>query len=203
MKGRMGRWPLWLGLLSAVWSGPSPSGADTLRPVAGAGGERPRYTRSLEAYRIPPVVLADQAGRPVALGSVLEGDEPVMVNFLFTSCPASCPVATAIVARMREALGPEARPLRILSISIDPAHDTPAVLQAYAQRHGIGPGWQLLTGNPEQIRTVLKAFGVSGGKASHSPLTLLRSPGRPHWIRLNGFPSSAELAGEYRRLREN
>lgn len=191
----MRRWPLWLVLLVGVWGGgPSPSAADT---------PRAQYARSLQTYRVPPVMLVDQAGEPVALASVLDGDEPVLVNFLFASCPATCPVATAIVANMRQALGPEGRALRILSISIDPAHDTPAVLQAYARRHGIGPGWRLLTGDAGQVRTVLKAFGVAAGKTSHTPLTLFRTPGSQQWVRLSGFPNSAELAGEYRRLRGN
>jgi len=200
MGRRMRQWPLWLGALVVAWgAGPSVSPADTPR----APRQPPRYLRSLETYRIPPVVLVDQAGDPVALASVLDGDAPVLVNFLFATCTTTCPVATAVVASMRQTLGPEGGALRILSISIDPAHDTPAVLQAYARRHGIGSGWKLLTGDPGQVRSVLKVFGVSAGKATHDPLTFLRAPGTAHWIRLTGFPSSAELAREYRQLRRH
>ncbi|MGH7534598.1 MAG: SCO family protein [Gemmatimonadales bacterium] len=189
-------------MLVAVWgAGPSPSPADTARAVGRAIREQPRYLRSLETYQIPPVVLVDQAGEAVALASALDGGEPVMVNFLFTSCTATCPVATAIVANMRQALGPEGRALKILSISIDPAHDTPIALHAYARRYGVGPGWRLLTGDAAQVRAVLKAFGVSAGKASHTPVTLLKIPGGRHWVRLSGFPNSAELVNEYRLLR--
>ena len=196
------RWLSGFGLLVAAWgAGPSASPADTSAPVGRATRERPQYVRSLETYRVPPVMLVDQAGERVALASAMDGEEPVLVNFLFTSCPATCPMATAIVANMRQALGPEGHALKILSISIDPAHDTPPVLQAYARRHGIGPGWRLLTGDAGQVQTVLKAFGVSGGKATHTPLTLLRTPGAQHWVRLSGFPTSADLVGEYRRLR--
>jgi protein SCO1/2 len=194
---RRGRLWFWFVVLVAAWGGgPSPTPADTPGRAT-----RPQYARSLETYRVPPVMLVDQTGERVALASVLDGDEAVLVNFLFTSCPGTCPVATAIVANMRQALGPEGQTLRILSISIDPTHDTPAVLQAYARRHEIGPGWRLLTGDVRQIHVVLKAFGVSGGKATHTPLTLLRSPGSQHWLRLSGFPTSAELVSEYRRLR--
>jgi protein SCO1/2 len=61
--------------------------------------------RSLETYRVPPVVLVDQEGEQVALDAVLDGDKAVLVNFLFTSCTATCPVVTATVASMRQVLG--------------------------------------------------------------------------------------------------
>lgn len=196
--------PWWLALLAAVLGGgPSGSAADTRSSTENPNRDRPRYVRSLETHRIPPVELVDQTGAPVALTSALEGDRPVLVNFLFATCTTTCPVATATVVSMREALGPEGDDLRILSISVDPAHDTPKVLQAYARRHGIGPGWQLLTGDPVQINSVLKAFGVSAGKATHTPVTLLKVRGSPQWVRLAGFPNSAQLVGEYRRLRAN
>jgi protein SCO1/2 len=135
---------------------------------------------------------------------VLEGDKAVLVNFLFTSCTTTCPLVTATVASMRQVLGPEGQDLRILSISLAPTHDTPGALQAYARQHGIGPGWQLLTGDVSQVRTVLKAFGVlPGSKTSHTPLTFLRTPSSQHWVRLNGFPSPVELASEYRQLQGN
>ena len=205
MRSGISRWLLWIVVLVTVWSGrPTLALADGLRPAGRATGESPRYVRSLETYRVPPVVLVDQEGEQVALGSVLDGDKAVLVNFLFTSCTTTCPVVTATVASMRQVLGLEGRDLRILSISLDPTHDTPGALQAYARQHGIGPGWQLLTGDVGQVRTVLKAFGaLTGSKTTHAPLTFLRTPSSRHWVRLSGFPSPVELANEYRQLHEN
>jgi protein SCO1/2 len=158
--------------------------------------------RSLETYRVPPVVLVDQEGQQVALDAVLDGEQAVLVNFFFTSCPTTCPVATATVASMRQVLGPEGQDLRIVSISIDPRHDTPKVLQAYARQHRLGSGWQLLTGEASQVRTVLKTFSALTGSANtHTSLTLLKAPGSRHWVRISGFASAAELADEYRQLR--
>jgi cytochrome oxidase Cu insertion factor (SCO1/SenC/PrrC family) len=151
-------------MLVAVWGGtPILALADGRRSAGRAAGETPRYVRSLETYRVPPVVLVNQQGEKVALASVLDEDKTVLVNFLFTSCTTTCPVVTATVASMRQVLGSEGQDLRILSISIDPAHDTPKVLQAYARQHGLGSGWQLLTGDASQVRTVLKAFSALAG----------------------------------------
>jgi protein SCO1 len=200
----MSRWLLWIVKLVAVWGGtPILALADGRRPAGRAAGEARRYVRSLEIYRVPPVALVNQQGEKVALTSVLDEDKAMLVNFLFTSCTTTCPVVTATVASMRQVLGSEGQDLRILSISIDPAHDTPQVLQAYARQHGLGSGWQLLTGDANQVRAVLKAFSaLTGSTASHSPLTLLRAPGSRYWVRISGFASAAELADEYRRLRQ-
>jgi protein SCO1 len=177
MRSGISRWLLWIVVLVTVWGGrPTLALADGRRPAERATGESPRYVRSLETYRVPPVVLVDQDGEQVALDSVLDGDKVVLVNFLFTSCTTTCPVVTVTVASMRQVLGLEGRDLRILSISIDPTHDTPRALQAYARQYGIGPGWQFLTGDVGQVRTVLKAFGaLTGSKTTHAPLTFLRT----------------------------
>lgn len=188
-----------LGVSPAPAPGGEPPAADGRRPDERSTKEQPRYVRSLEAYRVPPVTLVNQEGEKVALASVLEGDEAVMVNFIFTSCTTICPVMTATVSSMRRALGPAAQALRIVSISIDPAHDTPRALKEYAGRHGIGSGWLLLTGDADQIRPVLKAFGASAGnKTNHAPLTFFKMPGSGQWVRISGFPSAAELVSEYR-----
>lgn len=205
MRLGMSSWPLWIAVPLVIWGGgPTLSLADGRPPVGRVAEEPPRYVRSLETYRVPPVVLVAQEGEKVALASVLDGDRAVMVNFLFTSCTTTCSVLTATVARMLQLLGPEGRAPRILSITIDPTHDTPEALRAFARQHGLGRGWQLLTGDAGQIRTVLKAFSALGGsKTTHEPLMFLRTPGSRHWVRISGFPSAAELASEYRRLRVN
>jgi protein SCO1/2 len=146
------------------------------------------------------VTLVDDAGRPVDLREALAADEPVMLNFIFTTCTAICPVMTGIFARVPEELGAEAGRLRMVSISIDPEQDTPSRLRAYGQRFGAGPRWSFLTGSAKDVEAVERAFDAyRGDKMNHEPLTLLRAgPGRP-WIRIDGFASPAELAREYER----
>jgi protein SCO1/2 len=89
-----------------------------------------------------------------------------------------------------------------VSISIDPDHDTPAALQEYARRFDAGPEWRFLTGDDAEVVRVLKAFDAFvGPKTNHQPLTFMRAPARAEWVRIQGFATAAELAGEYRRLR--
>lgn len=160
-----------------------------------------RYERSLGRYDVPAVTLRNQENQPVPLASLLGERGGVALGFIFTSCNTICPVMTATFSRLRAELGDDASAFRLVSISIDPDHDTPTVLKDYARRFGIAPEWQLLTGDDGDVVRVQKAFDAyRGAKTNHQPVVFLRAAGRPEWVRINGFASAADLAGEYRRL---
>ncbi len=175
----------------------APSKGETQDEARRGGG----YARSERTYAVPDVTLVDDGSRPVRLREALAADEPVMLNFIFTTCTAICPVMTGIFARVPKALGSEAGRLRLISISIDPEQDTPARLRAYAERFGAGPRWSFLTGSVQDVEAVERAFDAyRGDKMNHEPLTLLRAgAGRP-WVRLDGFASPAELAREFEKV---
>lgn len=159
------------------------------------------YARTEAPYVVPAVSLVNQENARVFLPAVLDGSAPVAMNFIFTTCSTICPVMTTTLAQLRRELGADAGALRLVSISIDPQHDTPRALAEYARRYGVGAGWQLLTGEPDEIAAVLKTFDAfSGSKTNHQPLTFFHVPGRRDWVRLKGLASAADLAREYRRL---
>jgi protein SCO1 len=168
-------------------------------PVAWPGGNQ--YERSVRSYTIPDVVLIDADAKPVRLREVLAGDEPVMLNFIFTTCSTICPVMVRVFADVPSRLGPAAKNLRMISISIDPENDTPAQLRSYAKTFGEGMRWRFLTGRVEDINNVQRAFGTySGDKMSHEPLTLMREAGGKSWVRIDGFANPDDLVREYRKL---
>jgi protein SCO1 len=163
------------------------------------------YVRSQAAYTVPDVKLVDADGAGVPLRSELaEQDKPVILNFIFTTCGAICPVMSATFSQLQAALGPERDAVRMLSISIDPEEDTPAALKAYAGKYGAGPQWQMLTGSLTDSIAVQRAFDVyRGDKMNHQPATFLRAaPGQP-WVRLDGFASADDILREVRQLRSN
>jgi protein SCO1/2 len=80
------------------------------------------------------------------------------------------------------------RDVAFYSISIDPKHDTPAVLKDYAQRFNVGPGWTLLTGKPEDIAQITRKLGLirnadAAGKDGHMPMLLLGQEATGQWMR--------------------
>lgn len=161
----------------------------------------PGYQRSLASYSVPAVAMVNQDGQRVALPELLDADEPVMLNFIFTSCTAICPAMSAIFARVQTELGNDSVRLRMVSISIDPEHDTPEALNDYAKRFGAGPQWEFLTGSLDDSIAVQKAFDADrGDKMNHAPLTLFRATPEAQWVRYEGFASAAELVKECRDM---
>jgi protein SCO1/2 len=164
--------------------------------------KKAQFVRTVAAYPVPDLRLLDQESHATKLSDVLRQDgRPVALNFVFTTCNTICPVMTATFAKLHDELGAQAADLRFVSITIDPEHDTPAVLQRYADRYAAGTDWRFLTGTVEEIVAVQKAFDAyAGSKMNHKPLTFLRAPGSRDWVRIDGFASAAELAAEVRSL---
>lgn len=163
---------------------------------------QPGYVRTLARYETPDAKLIDMHGAAFELRASLETDTPVMVNFVFTSCAAICPVMSATFSQVQKKLAPQRDKLRLISISIDPEYDTPSRLREYAQKFGAGPQWQFVTGSADASIEVQRAFGVyRGDKMSHDPVTLMRVARGAPWVRLEGFASANDLIREYRRLR--
>jgi protein SCO1/2 len=87
-----------------------------------------------------------------------------MVNFIYTRCPIAtmCPAATAkMVSVQKLARSAGVDNLELVSITMEPAYDTPGVLKDYAATHGIDTtNFSLLTGPEGAVRDLLTQFGV-------------------------------------------
>jgi len=162
-----------------------------------AAMQKTRYEVSTEHYTIPDVELLDQSGTSVSLRTLLDTEQPIALNFIFTTCTTICPVMTATFAQMRRALGDAGDQLRLVSISIDPEYDRPDKLKAYGEQFRAGPGWDFLTGDGADIAWVLKSLdSYAGSKMNHQPVTLLKRPGSESWTRIEGLASGKDLANE-------
>lgn len=93
-----------------------------------------------------------------------------VADFFFTTCPTICPVMKKNMLNVYKAYK-ESPDVRILSHSIDPDHDTPAVLKQYAQELGItGTMWQFVTGDREKIYAIGENhYLVTAGKDATAP----------------------------------
>jgi protein SCO1/2 len=109
----------------------------------------------------PDVALVSHEGKTVRFFSDLIKDKVVAINFIYTSCPDTCALETARLREVQEILGDRVgRDVFLYSISIDPKHDTPAVLKRYAEKFEVGAGWLFLTGNEADITLIRKKFGL-------------------------------------------
>lgn len=160
------------------------------------------WIKSNANYKIPEVTLVRADGAKVSLARELdEGGKPVILNFIYTTCTAICPVMTQTFAEVQNRLGDDKGKVRMISVSIDPEQDTPPRLREYAKKYAAGPQWSFYTGTVEASVATQRAFDAyRGDKMNHLPVTFLRSaPGKP-WVRLEGFAPPDEVVKEYRQL---
>jgi len=125
----------------------------------GAASATPRPNRAVAVGSdFPDFALTDQSGKRTRL-SDFRG-EPVAVTFLYTRCPVAtaCPMTTAKFSKLDAMLARE-KFGELLSVTVDPEHDTPAVLADYARRAG-AQRWRFLTGDPRAVADVAEKFGV-------------------------------------------
>jgi protein SCO1/2 len=160
--------------------------------------------RSVESYKLPALSLLRQDGSKATFPADLDDGRPVMLNFIYTSCTAICPVTTQVFSQVQDKLGSDRGKLHMVSVSIDPEYDTPAKLDAFAKKYQAGPQWQFYTGTRDASIAVQKAFDAyRGDKMNHVPVTYLRAaPGKP-WVRLDGLRSPDDLVKEVRTLMAN
>lgn len=93
-----------------------------------------------------------------------------VVEFFFSTCPGICPIMNKNLLEIQDIFEDE-NDFGIASFSIDPEHDTPEVLNEYAESHGINhPNWNLLTGNKEAIyKLANKKFNIYAGEDTQAP----------------------------------
>ncbi|MFY9225506.1 MAG: SCO family protein [Blastocatellia bacterium] len=122
--------------------------------------------------------LTNQSGKTITTTD-LKGKIWV-ADFFFTSCQGVCPVMTARMSKLDKTLGNKG--LHLLSISVDPATDTPEKLTEYAKNFEAKDNWQFLTGEKAKIIDLsVKGFRLSLGEdpMSHSQRLVLID-GRSH-----------------------
>jgi protein SCO1/2 len=112
--------------------------------------QRLRRPEPLPVYgKLPAFSLVNRDGRAIRLEDL--AGAPWVADFIFTRCPASCPMMSARMARLDRDLSRDLDVL-LVSISVDPAYDTPEVLERYARKFQAPERWLFLTGEREDVR---------------------------------------------------
>ncbi len=165
--------------------------------------QQKHYSRSRQDYLIPDITLLNRHGEEIRIMDLLNNQQPVLLQFVFTTCATICPVLSATFSSAQKTLDRIAPHYRMISISIDPEQDTPRTLSDYATRFKVGSQWHLLTGSTDNIAKVQRAFDAyyrGNNKMYHLPYTYLRAKNAQAWVRLDGLLSTGDLVEEYQQL---
>jgi protein SCO1/2/putative membrane protein len=96
--------------------------------------------------------LTERSGRSIR--EIDLANRTWIASFIFTRCPSSCPRISAIMKSLEQELA--STPIQLVSITVDPEHDTPEVLSKYANTWNASPSrWWFLTGDPERVHELL------------------------------------------------
>jgi protein SCO1/2 len=148
----------------------------------------------------PNVPLTNQDGKTVRFFDDLIAGKVVAVNFIFTRCTDACPLETARLREVRDLLGDRlGKDVFFYSISIDPEHDTPAVLKEYMGRFGIDrPGWNFLTGRKADIDLLRQKLGLYmpelEGTKDHNLSLIVGNQATGRWQKASPFENPHVLA---------
>ncbi len=153
----------------------------TEKPKADPNGPAEQSTHTPDpGEAVPEFTLLEQNGKRLKLADY--HGKVLVITFIYTRCPLPdyCPLMSKNFGEIAKQVSADAalkNSVRLLSISIDPEYDQPAILREYAQRYGAAKGgpWDFATGKPDEVRRVAKFFGLDywqdSGQIIHALVT--------------------------------
>lgn len=158
-------------------------------PAVSAAGQSPAQKYFTD------VVLVNQHGEKMRFYSDLLRGKVVIINSFFGTCQSSCLPLNRNLEKVQETLEDRmGKDIHIVSISVDPAVDTPARLMEYAKKLHARPGWFFLTGSKQDVEFALKKIGqFVSDKQDHLNIFIIGNERTGLWKKAFGLASSDEL----------
>jgi protein SCO1 len=197
-KGMLGVALVLAGVLSSY-------GADSAGSAANSQIDLQEYTARALRSKFPNVSLTTQDNRTVHFYDDLIKGKIVIIQFMFTNCEELCPMTTPNLVKVQKELQQRGASgqVEIISITVDPVHDTPRVLKEYAKQFHVKPGWRFLTGRKADIDMIRRNLGVwdpDEQKLGHmNMLTMGREPSG-QWISIEALAKPDDIAYTVMRL---
>ena len=156
--------------------------------------------------QFPNVELITQDGKKVRFYDDLIKGKVVALELIYTTCKYNCPLETARLVQVQKLLGDRmGKDIFFYSITIDPEHDTPQVLKAYAEKYHVGPGWTFLTGKEADIKLISKRLGLDklpngNDPDGHTPSLLVGNEATGIWMRNSALDNTKFMALKIQNL---
>ncbi|MCP3162237.1 SCO family protein [Myxococcus qinghaiensis] len=161
----------------AASAGPSELGATAQTDASAQDASAEKYFTNTE--------LVDQHGKTHRFYEDLVRGRKVLINFAFTACKGACSPITKHLAQVQEKLGGRVgKDITMITLSVDPANDTPKSLGTFTKKMGVRPGWYFLTGARENITLVLKKLGgYVDDPDAHNTTLLIGDSATGMWVK--------------------
>jgi len=141
------------------------------------------------------VEVTNQNGETMRLYSDLIAGKTVVIDTFFTTCVGICPIMGSTLRRVQSSLGDRlGRDVILISISVDPEHDTSARLRAYARSMGAKRGWYFITGKRENVEAALGKLGMrAAAKEEHTAVMIIGNEPKGLWKKAFGLAKSEDI----------
>jgi len=170
---------------------PKPSMPSSLQAEAAASA----VSRSPAEKYFSDVELINQDGQKMRFYSDVLKDKVVIINTFFITCTSVCPPLNRNMEKVQEALGDRlGKDAFLVSISVDPAADTPTRLKEYSRRFHARPGWIFLTGKKENVDWALYKLGqYVEARDDHTTIIIIGNEPKGLWKKAFGLAKPDEL----------
>jgi protein SCO1 len=160
----------------------------------GAYAKKTHEPTAAEKY-FSDVELINQDGEKVRFYTDVLKGKTVVVNAFFTTCTSVCPPMNRSFEKIQEAFGNRVgKDVFLVSITVDPATDTPARLKEYAAKFHARKGWTFLTGKKENIDWALYKLGqYVQDKNEHKTVVIIGNEATGLWKKAFGMAKVEEL----------
>jgi len=150
-----------------------------------------------------PVIAQD--GKERRFFSDVLKDKVVLIYLFFTSCENTCPVVNQTLSNVQDLLGDRlGKDITLISITTDPARDTPSVVKEYSDYFGPRPGWFFLTGARQNIETIDRRLGhTSADPTDHIAFLMVGNVAKAKWTKLKPTASPTEIVAMLHLLAGN
>ncbi|HEX5707237.1 MAG TPA: SCO family protein [Pyrinomonadaceae bacterium] len=188
-------------IFALLLAAPAFARAQTPTPTPAAKKEEP----SAAAKYFTDVELLDQNGeRRRFYTDVLKG-KTVVINTFYTTCTSTCPPMNRNMEKIQEALGDRlGRDVFLVSITVDPATDTPPRLKEYAAKFNARPGWIFLTGEKKDVDWALYKLGQYVKKREeHTTILVIGNERTGLWKKALGLGRTEELVSVVRGVADD
>ena len=164
-------------------------------PAETTTSDKPRNGAAIYLADLP---LVDQDGKTMDLYKDFIAGRRIVLHSFFSRCEGSCPVMMTTLQALQKQLGARlGKDVHIVSITVDPDHDTPEVLDDYAKLVKAGPGWHFLSGSNEQVTTALRRIGqYTDAPENHMNLIIVGNDANGDWRKVHGLAGVKEVVTE-------
>jgi protein SCO1/2 len=156
---------------------------------------------------VPNVPVVTHRGETARFYDDLVRGRLVVVSFTYTRCDGSCPRTSANLVRVQRLLGDRVgKDVSMISVTLDPEHDTPEALARYASALGAGPGWAFVTGTKPDLERLRRALGftdpdpeVDAVRREHAILVKLGDDRSGRWSAVPGLIAPEQIVDALHR----